>query len=173
MDPTAMTGQLTQLSSLTQLTNISDGIAKLGSATSTVGSLLSQASSAIGKSAQFAMGSSGQAAFADASGSIHYDFGGAAPYSAKLVETDANGSVIGSWPMSGATGNVQVGSVPNGASFRVESAYGNGVADTGNSGSAMLTQNMSVKSIAINGGSAFLVDANGNRASWSTVVGLG
>jgi flagellar basal-body rod modification protein FlgD len=172
MDPTAMTGQLTQLSSLTQLTNISDGIAKLTGASGTVGSLLSQASSSLGKTAQFALSTQGGVSFADHSGSIHYDFGTSAPYQAQLIETDASGSVIGAWPVAGATGDVGVGPVSSGAVFRVEASYANGVPDASNSGSAMLTQNMNVKSIAIQGGAAYLVDAGGNRAAWSSVVGL-
>lgn len=173
MDPTAMTGQLTQLNSLQQLESISGSLAKMsGGGAGTLGSTLAEASTAVGRTAQLGLGADGGLAFGSDAASVHYDFGGAAPYGAALVASDAAGTEVGRWSLSGSMGDVAVGKLPEGATLKVASVFGNGQADTQNSGSSMLSQNMQVKGVAISGGSAYLVDPSGKRASWSGVVGL-
>lgn len=172
MDPTAMTAQLTQLNSLQQLESINGALGKMTGAGGSLGSTLSEASSAVGKTAQVGLGAGGGLAFNSAAASVHYDFGGSAPYGAALVATDAAGAQVGRWKMSGSMGDVQVGALPAGATLRVDSVFGNGQPDELSSGVAMLSQNMQVKGVAISAGAAYLVDPAGQRAAWSAVVGL-
>lgn len=171
MDPTAMTAQLTQLNSLQQLESINGALTKMMGGGS-LGSTLSEASTAVGKTAQLGLGADGSLAFNTGAASIHYDFGGSAPYGSTLVATDAAGTQLGSWKIAGSIGDVHVGSLPVGTTIKVDSVFGNGQPDTQSSGAAMLSQNMQVKGVAISAGAAYLVDPAGQRAAWSSVVGL-
>ena len=171
MDPTAMTAQLTQLSSLQQLESINAALGSLGSSKSTQ-SALAEASTALGKTARVSLGSDGSTAFSGDGGALHFDFGSAAPAGAKLVQTDANGTVVGTWPISGASGDVNVGKIPAGAIFRVDASYSDGKTDSGHSGSSMLSQSILVKSVTLNNGAAYIVDSLGHKAPWGLVVGL-
>jgi flagellar basal-body rod modification protein FlgD len=169
MDPAGMTAQLTQLSSLQQLESINSA---LSAKPSTTGSALAEASTAVGKTARVELTSSGAPAFASEAGSVHFDFEGSAPYAATLVATDATGAVSGSWPLVGGQGDVDVGNLPAGAQLTVQSRLENGQADPIRSGFAMLSQNLPVQSVGLSGGQAFLIGAAGQRAAWSSVVGL-
>jgi hypothetical protein len=171
MDPTAMTAQLTQLNSLQQLESINTTLAKMGGGAA-LGSALAEASTAVGKHAQLGLAADGGLAFHSADASVHFDFGGAAPFAANLVAKDANGTRIGSWKLDGSIGDIAIGKLPEGATLNVDAVYGNGQPDTQNSGAAMLSQNMQVKGVALSGGAAYLVDPSGQRAAWATVVGL-
>ena len=169
MDPSAMTAQMTQLSSLQQLESINSALTNKNANT---GSELAEASTAVGKTARLSLTGEGKPAFAADAGSVHYDFEGQAPYAAKLVATDAAGAVTGSWDLSGAQGDVDVGALPAGTKLTVQSSYANGQADADRSGFAMLSQNLQVQSVALSAGQAYVVGASGQRAAWASVVGL-
>ena len=171
MDPTAMTAQLTQLSSLQQLEGINSSISNLGSNHSPQ-SALSEASTALGKTAFVSLGTNGATSLTGSNQSLHYDFGGVSPAQASLVETDSNGTVIGTWPLQGSTGDISVGNVASGSTFNVTSRFANGQTDTANSGNSMLSQAVVVKSVSLSNGAAYIVNSQGQKAPWSSVIDL-
>lgn len=171
-DPAAITTQLAQLNSLQQLENINKQLTALAGAGNGVGATLSQAATAVGKTVQLGLGAAGEPAFSTKNGSIHYDFGGDVTYNSVLSVTDVNGSLLASFRLEGSAGDVAVGNLPEGSTVRVDSTLSNGRVDAVHSGYAMLGQNMHVKSVALSAGNTYLVDASGERAAWSSVVGL-
>lgn len=171
MDNAQMTSQLAQLNSLEQLTKIGDLLASQAGTSSL--STLSQAASALGKTAEVSLPTSGAISTVDGKATIDYDFGSQSPYKATLTAKDPNtGTVWGSWPLDQSSGSIDLTNVPSGSQLSVTSTNASGEVIASASGSGMLTQSLKVSQTVLVDNVVYLQSAEGVRAPWSQLVGL-
>lgn len=175
MDNSQMTSQMAQLSSLQQLTKITNlleaGSGGAGAATGVAG--LSQAAEALGRVAEVSLGELGEVSMPGGSGTLRYDFGGAAPARATLIATDSiTGAQAGSWELTGAKGELAVSGLPPGVTMAVRAmdAAGKPIAEL--SGSGSLSQAFRVSQTVLSNGNVYLQGPDGAKAPWSAVRGL-
>lgn len=174
MDNSQMTSQMAQLSSLQELTKISGLLESGGAAGSSSGVAgLAQAAAALGRTAQVKLGEGGVVASQGGLASVGYDFGDATPFKATLVATDpTTGELLGSWPMTGSKGSVELSGLPKGAALSVQATDASGKPNTAISGYSALTQQFKVNQTVLSNGAVYVQAADGTKAPWSSVQGL-
>lgn len=171
IDNAQMTSQMAQLNSLEQLTKISDLLAAQSGASHL--STLSEAASALGKTAELKLGSQGAVTTQNGEATVGYDFNGQTAFKSVLTATDpVSGTVLGSWELKEAAGEVKISGMPSGVLLSVSSTDATGQKVEAASGSQMLHQSFKVNQTVLTDGIVYLQSSNGIKAPWSDLVGL-
>lgn len=169
-DGQAMTAQLAQMQSVSQLEKISD-LLEAQSKNSSVTSNLSEAAQSIGKDIQAKLSDTGEIS----SGvlSLSYDFGNSKPFLSKLTATGSNGAILQSWDLSEPKGDIVFSQpFPDGTKFSISSVYSNGLPDSTHSGSSFLTQNINVKEVRLLNNQAYVSNGSQTLIPWNQVISL-